>query len=401
MSITAAKGFLAAGTGAGIKASGGPDLAIVVVEDGPVPAAGVFTRNSAAAAPVKLSRQRLRAGLAQAVVLNSGSANAGTGSQGMTDAERVTGRAAELLGVDPNLVLMCSTGPIGSRLPISRMLDALPGLVNVLYSDVPTKTFDGVKNIEVTTGPTHGGAAAAEAILTTDSRAKTTVIAGDGFVVGGMAKGAGMLRPDMATMLCVLTTDAVVDTAMLGHALAEAVPITFNSLNVDGCESTNDTVLLLASGKGARAGPDEFGEAVEAACRKLAYEMAADAEGASRVVKLRMSGAPDHESARRYGRVIADSALVRSSFYGGDPNWGRILAALGTCQVDPFEVSIAYAGFRVADQGTAYPFDDQKLAKLLTGDFVIDVVVGKGSGEAEIITTDLTPDYVRFNGERS
>lgn len=381
MSITAAKGFLAAGTGAGIKASGGPDLAIVVVEDGPVPAAGVFTRNSAAAAPVKLSRQRLRAGLAQAVVLNSGSANAGTGPQGMTDAERVTGRAAELLGVDPNLVLMCSTGPIGSRLPIGRMLDALPGLLASVQAD--------------------GGAAAAEAILTTDSRAKTTVIAGDGFVVGGMAKGAGMLRPDMATMLCVLTTDAVVDTAMLGHALAEAVPITFNSLNVDGCESTNDTVLLLASGKGARARPDEFGEAVEAACRKLAYEMAADAEGASRVVKLRMSGAPDHESARRYGRVIADSALVRSSFYGGDPNWGRILAALGTCQVDPFEVSIAYAGFRVADQGTAYPFDDQKLAKLLTGDFVIDVVVGKGSGEAEIITTDLTPDYVRFNGERS
>jgi glutamate N-acetyltransferase/amino-acid N-acetyltransferase len=247
----------------------------------------------------------------------------------------------------------------------------------------------------------EGSSDAAEAILTTDSRAKTTVVRGEGFVVGGMAKGAGMLRPDMATMLCVLTTDAAVDSATLGMALAGAVPVTFNSLNVDGCESTNDSVILLASGKGAPVAADEFGAAVEAACRKLAYEMAADAEGASRVVKLRMSGAADDESARRYGRSIADSALVRSSFYGGDPNWGRILAALGVCQVEPADVSIAYEGIRVADQGSAYPFDDQKLAKLLTGDFVVDVAVGGGDGAAEIVTTDLTPDYVRFNGERS
>ena len=381
LSVTAARGFLAAGSAAGIKDSGSLDLAIVIADGEPVPAAGVFTRNRAAAAPVTLSRNRLRAGLAHAVVLNSGSANAGTGSNGMMDAEQVTDRVAELLGTDPNLILMCSTGPIGSPLPVRQMLDALPGLVGSARND--------------------GGFAAAEAILTTDSRAKTTVVDGKGFVVGGMAKGSGMLRPDMATMLCVLTTDAAVDASTLGRVLADVVPVTFNSLNVDGCESTNDTVLLLASGKAAQAGTDDLGRAVETACRKLAYEMAADAEGASRVVKLRISGAPDHDAARQYGRAIADSALVRASFYGGDPNWGRILAALGACQVDPSAVSITYEGIRVADQGIAYPFDDQKLAKLLTGDFVVDVGVGGGSGAAEVITTDLTPDYVRFNGERS
>jgi len=380
VSVTAAGGFVAAGAAAGIKTSGELDLAIVIADEA-VAAAGVFTRNRAAAAPVTLSRRRLTAGRTRAVVLNSGSANAGTGPDGMTDAEHVTGRVAELVGADPDLILMCSTGPIGSRLPVSRMIDALPGLVGSANSE--------------------GSSDAAEAILTTDSRAKTTVVRGEGFVVGGMAKGAGMLRPDMATMLCVLTTDAAVDSATLGMALAGAVPVTFNSLNVDGCESTNDSVILLASGKGASVAADEFGAALEAACRKLAYEMAADAEGASRVVKLRMSGAADDESARRYGRSIADSALVRSSFYGGDPNWGRILAALGVCQVEPADVSIAYEGIRVADQGSAYPFDDQKLAKLLTGDFVVDVAVGGGDGAAEIVTTDLTPDYVRFNGERS
>ena len=150
-----------------------------------------------------------------------------------------------------------------------------------------------------------------------------------------------------------------------------------------------------------QAGTDELGQSVEAACRNLAYEMVADAEGASRVVRLRLAGAPDDEAARGYGRAVADSALVRSSFYGGDPNWGRILAALGTCQVDPDGVSIDYEGIRVARQGVAHPFDDQKLAKLLTGDFVVDIAVGPGSGSAEILTTDLTPDYVRFNGERS
>ena len=381
MTVTAAKGFLAAGASAGIKPAGGPDLAIVIAQDQPVPAAGMFTRNRAAAAPVVMSRRRLMAGAARAVILNSGSANAGTGADGMADAQRVTGRVGELVGADPGHILMYSTGPIGSRLPVPKILAALPGLVGSATGE--------------------GGFAAAEAILTTDSRAKATVARGDGFVVGGMAKGSGMLRPDMATMLCVLTTDAAVDVALLGRVLADVVPITFNSLNVDGCESTNDTVLLMASGKGAPAQPDDFGYSVEMACRQLAYEMAADAEGASRVVRIRVAGAPDDEAARGYGRAVADSALVRSSFYGGDPNWGRILAALGACQVDPAAVAIKYEGISVAQHGSSHPFDDQKLAKLLTGDFAIDIEVGAGEGEAEILTTDLTPDYVRFNGEPS
>jgi glutamate N-acetyltransferase/amino-acid N-acetyltransferase len=381
MSVTAARGFLAGAVAGGIKDPIRSDLTIVVAEDGPVPAAGAFTRNSAAAAPVVLSRTRMAGGRARAVLLNSGCANAGTGPAGMEDAKLITRRAAGLLGADPDTILMCSTGPIGSRLPVERVLSSLPGLV-----DKASRT---------------GGDDAAEAILTTDSRAKTALFGGDGFVVGGMAKGAGMLRPDMATMLCVLTTDAEADASTLGSILAKALPSTFNSLNVDGCESTNDSVLLLASGRGPRASIDELSAAVEATCGKLARDMAADAEGASRVVTLRIAGADDGATARRYGRIIADSVLVRSSFYGGDPNWGRILAALGTCQVDPNLVSIAYEGIGVATAGTAMAFDDQMLAKRLTADFSVDIVVGEGDGRAEIVTTDLTPDYVRFNGERS
>ena len=380
MSVTAAHGFVAAGIRAGIK-SAGPDLAIVIAERGPVPAAGVFTRNSAAAAPVVVSRQRLHTGRARAVVLNSGCANAGTGSQGLVDTERVTEAAARLLLSDSDSILMCSTGPIGPPLPTERLVAALPALI------------EGAS--------VQGGQGAAEAILTTDSRTKTVALDGGGFVVGGMAKGAGMLRPDMATMLCVLTTDAIAPPEMLRTILADVVGPTFNSLNVDGCESTNDSVVLLASGETVTPHPDHLAGAVEAACRQLARQMAADAEGASRVVTIRIGGAADHEAAHRYGRAVSDSALVRSSFYGGDPNWGRILAALGTCQVDPAAVSIAYEGHCVADGGVAFPFDDRELAKVLTGDFVIDIVVGEGGGEAQIITTDLTPDYVRFNGERS
>ncbi|MGH8927838.1 MAG: bifunctional glutamate N-acetyltransferase/amino-acid acetyltransferase ArgJ [Acidimicrobiia bacterium] len=381
MSVTAASGFVAAAGTAGIKSSGDPDLAVVIAEDGPVPAAGVFTRNSAAAAPVTLSRRRLGGGRARAVLVNSGSANAGTGRDGVVDAEKVTKRLADLLTSEPELVLMCSTGPIGVRLPVDRIVSSLPGLVASADRD--------------------GGSAAAAAIITTDSQPKTAIHHGNGFTVGGMAKGAGMLRPDMATMLCVLTTDAEVNSDMLRYALEDAVPVTFNSLNIDGCESTNDSVILMASGRGMRVRADEFGEAVEAVCRRLALEMAADAEGSTRVVTLRIAGAADDQTARRYGKTIADSVLVRASFYGGDPNWGRILAALGTCQVDPTKVHIAYEGFTVAEQGTGVPFDDQKLAKVLTGDFVIDVIVGEGRGAAQVVTTDLTPDYVRFNGERS
>lgn len=381
MTVTAARGFLASAVTAGITERARLDLTIVLAQDGPVPAAGVFTRNAAAAAPVVLSRARVSRGSARAVILNSGCANAGTGPAGMADAELITRNAADLLDADRDTVLMCSTGPIGPRLPADRIIRSLPRLLTEASAD--------------------GGELAAQAILTTDSRPKMAVVEGDGFVVGGMAKGAGMLRPDLATMLCLLTTDAACHPATLGRLLSEAVQPTFNSLNVDGCESTNDSVLLLASGHGAQPADDDLGSAVESACRQLARDIATDAEGASRVVTLRISGASDDVTARLYGRNVADSGLVRASFYGGDPNWGRILAALGTSQVDPAAVSIAYEGFAVAEAGTGLPFDDQELSKLLIGDFVVDIVVGAGRGKAEIVTTDLTPDYVRFNGERS
>jgi glutamate N-acetyltransferase/amino-acid N-acetyltransferase len=380
VTVTAPAGFIAAG-GFGQVKKEGLDLSLVVAEGGPVAAAGVFTRNTAAAAPVLLSRRRLRGGRAQAVVINSGCANAGTGPNGLEDAERITSRLAALLAIDPETVLMCSTGPIGSRLPVDSMLSALPGLV----ADATPA----------------GGERAAEAILTTDTRSKTVVVRGDGFLVGGMAKGAAMIRPDLATMLCLLTTDAQAEPAALQQALAAATQTTFNSLNVDGCESTNDSVILLASGQGPRVSEGRLAEAVAEACGRLAYQMAADAEGASRVVMLQISGANDDDGARRLGRSIADSALVRSSFYGGDPNWGRILSVLGSSRVDPAGVRIAYAGVVVADRGVGLPFDDQELAKRLTGDFVVEVEVGSGPGRARVVTTDLTPEYVRFNGERS
>ncbi|HUO46382.1 MAG TPA: bifunctional ornithine acetyltransferase/N-acetylglutamate synthase, partial [Acidimicrobiia bacterium] len=355
MSVTAPDGFVAAGVSAGIKPDG-LDLALVVAEDGPVPAAAVFTRNSAAAAPVLMSRRKLSRGRARAVLLNSGCANAGTGTEGVVDAEKVTKRTAALLAAEPDHIVMCSTGPIGTYLPVERIISALPALV----ADTTRE----------------GNVTAAEAILTTDTRAKAVVVEPGGFKLGGIAKGAAMLRPDMATMLCVLTTDAMTNAATLLYALTAAVPHTFNCLNVDGCESTNDTVVLLSSGRGPQIPEWELVEVVTEACRNLAWQMAGDAEGASRVVTLRIGGAPDQQAARHYGRAIADSALVRSSFYGGDPNWGRILAALGTCSVDPKGVSIAYQGFGVADMGTALTFDDQEVAKHLTGDFVVDIIVG-------------------------
>jgi glutamate N-acetyltransferase/amino-acid N-acetyltransferase len=381
VTVTAARGFIASGIVAGLKQPADLDLALVVAEQGEVAAAGMFTTNAAAAAPVQLTRDRIASGRTRAVILNSGCANAGTGSSGMADAERVTAGVAALLGTSPPAVLMCSTGPIGPRLPVVSIERSLTRLVESLDRD--------------------GGATAAAAILTTDSGPKTSVIDGDGFVVGGMAKGAGMLRPDLATMLCVLTTDAAVEADALQMALATAVPPTFNSLNIDGCESTNDTVLLLASGAAGPVPAARVAAAVEEACRNLALQLAADAEGATRVVRLMVSGATDDAAARRYGKAVADSALVRASFFGGDPNWGRILAALGTCGLDPAVLTVAYEGQRVAEAGVGVDHDDHEIAKLLTGDFRVEIGLGKGPGRAEILTTDLTPDYARLNGARS
>jgi glutamate N-acetyltransferase/amino-acid N-acetyltransferase len=382
VSVTAAAGFTASGVSAGIKSSGGLDLALVLATDGPVNAAGVFTQNAAAAAPVAVSRRYLASGKARAVLINSGCANAGTGPQGLEDAETTTRSLAMLLGCRADEVLVCSTGPIGPRLPVSRIDAALPSLVSA--------------------ASIAGGVDAAEAILTTDSATKTVVIEAEGYTIGGMAKGAGMLRPNLATMLAVLTTDAVVEVDVLRRTLSEAVESSFNSLNVDGSESTNDTVLVLASGRsGFRPDPDDFGKSLEEACRRLARAMADDAEGASKVVTIMVEGAVDASTARRLGRTVADSGLVRASFYGADPNWGRILAALGTAGVSPQTLDISYGSVGVARSGVALTFDDEAASAAMSGDFTVFITVGDGGGQAEVITTDLTPDYVRFNGERS
>jgi len=386
MSITAPEGFTAAGVSAGIKRDGALDLAIVAAEAA-VPAAAVFTTNMAAAAPVRLSRKHLAASAeARAVVLNSGCANAATGERGRAVSELTANRTAELLGCAPEDVLVCSTGTIGTHLA--------PEVV----------TAGVVEAVGELGGEVEDGTEAARAIMTTDTVPKEVIVRADGFTVGGMAKGAGMIRPDMATMLVVLTTDANVTADVLDEALRIAVDYSFHALNVDGCPSTNDSVIVLASGaSGFTPEPEDLAAALTGASVDLARRIAADAEGASRVVTLAVTGAIDDAAARNMGRTVADSALVRSSFYGADPNWGRIVAALGEVdeEVDFGDVTIGFAGTTVARHGVAVKFDEAAVIEAMEGDFGVAISVGVGPGTARVFTTDLTPDYVRFNAERS
>lgn len=382
MSVTAAEGFTAGGVAAGIKPEGALDLALVDA-GAPVPAVGVFTTNTAAAPPVLLTRAHLESGTARAVVLSSGCANAATGAAGMEASRQTAIAVADRLGCAPDDVLVCSTGPIGAVVPVDRIA---AGLARIRLD---------------ATGHTD----AATAILTTDSHPKEEAVAGaGGYTIGGMAKGAGMIRPDMATMLAVITTDAVADAPLLDKALRRAVSRSFNALNIDGCESTNDTVILLASGaSGITPEPEVFAEEVTDVCRRLAHQMAADAEGATRVVTIELSGASDEETALVLARAVADSALVRSSFYGADPNWGRIVAALGATRI-PFDldaIDIAYDGMVVASRGLDAGIDSDAVADKLASDFTVSVTVGDGPGSCSLLTTDLTPEYVVFNGERS
>jgi glutamate N-acetyltransferase/amino-acid N-acetyltransferase len=295
---------------------------------------------------------------------------------------------AQALGCAPEEVLVCSTGTIGTPLPVAAVQAGVDQAVGELAAGAAA------------------GERAAKAIMTTDTVPKQTSVVSDaGWSVGAIAKGAGMIRPDMATMLAVVTTDAVIDSESAQTALRRAVDVSFHELNIDGCASTNDTVILLASGaSGVSPAPDDFAKALATACRTMAVAMAKDAEGASKMVLLRVSGANDADEARHFGRTISDSALVRSAFYGGDPNWGRIVGALGTVASPEAvaSVDIDFCGVAVARGGVGVPHDEEALVETLTaGDFSLHVKVGKGPGEAQILTTDLTPDYVRFNGERS
>ncbi|MDJ0953222.1 MAG: bifunctional glutamate N-acetyltransferase/amino-acid acetyltransferase ArgJ [Acidimicrobiia bacterium] len=387
MSVTAPQGFVATGVAAGVKESGALDVALVAGPSNAV-AAAVFTRNRAAAAPVELSRGQLaRRQDMRAVVLNSGCANAATGPGGLADARAMVNAAASAVGCSHEQVLVCSTGGIGKPLPTKEVVQGVMAAGERLA-----------------TSP-EAGTLAARAIMTTDTVPKESTFAAAGFSVGGMAKGAGMVRPDMATMLVVLTTDAIADSATLDTALRAAVDESFHALNIDGCPSTNDTVIVLASGASGVA-PDvtELTDAVAAVCWDLANQLARDAEGAGRVVMIDVVGAETDAVAREAGRLVADSALVKSAFFGGDPNWGRLLGALGATDLkfDPNEFGVAYDGIDIARDGVAVAHDADALhAAIASGDFIVTMTIGTGPGAARVITTDLTPEYVTFNAEYS
>lgn len=385
MSVTAAKGFVAAGVACGVKASGDPDLSLVATADGrPVEAAAVFTDNKMTAAPVLTSDAHLRhtAGHAAAVILNSGNANAATGAQGRADAQAMCAAVAAELGCDPHEVLVCSTGLIGIPLPIDTILAGVPALAAARTSD--------------------GGAAAAEAIRTTDTARKETLVpVGDtGAVVGGMAKGAAMLSPNMATMLAVLTTDAEVASSELRQMLRAAVSTSFNILMTDACRSTNDTVILLASGAAGPVPHDQLATAIGQACADLAFQMAGDAEGATKVVKLQVTGAASDADAEAGARQIARSALCKCSWFGQDPYWGRLASELGSAGIDfdQEQVSVSYGGVTVAAGGINAAHDEEAVRAHMAErhlDIVCDL--GLGDGHFTVLTNDLTHEYVDEN----
>ena len=385
MSITTPRGFTAAGLAAGIKASGALDLALVATDDGvPVPTAATFTTNRAAAPPVLVSREHLAAsgGRTSAVVVSSGNANAATGRRGRADAEAMCALVAQGLGVADHEVLVCSTGLIGIPLPMERIVEGIPRLVAARSGD-PAAAGD-----------------AATGILTTDSGRKEVLVEGHAFSVAGMAKGAGMLAPNMATMLAFLTTDAAIEPGVLADLLRIAVGDSFNAMTVVGCTSTNDTVVLMASGRAGPADPNVVVDAVTEACAGLADQMVADAEGASKIVHVRVTGARSDGEAHRAARKVADSLLVKCSLNGEDPYWGRVASDLGSAGVD-FEMdrlAIDYGGVTVCRDGVAAAHDAAAVARHLAGPAVdIHCQLGLADGNAVVMGVDLGYGYIDEN----
>jgi glutamate N-acetyltransferase/amino-acid N-acetyltransferase len=386
VSVTAPLGFRAAGVTAGLKPSNQPDVA-VVLNDGPrYAAAAVFTRNRVQAAPVLWTRQVVASGRVRAVVLNSGGANACTGPLGFQDTHATAEHLAGLLGAGAGEVAVCSTGLIGERLPMDKLL---PGVT------AATK--------EASRG---GGLSAADAIRTTDTVVKIGFRRINGYTIGGMAKGAGMLAPALATMLCVLTTDADLTPAQLDGALRQATAKTFDRLDTDGCMSTNDTVLLLASGAAAKPDmnkPDtnEFTRELTTLCADLARQLQRDAEGASKMIAIEVTGAATEQDAVIVGRAIARSNLLKCAIAGADPNWGRVLAAVGTTDAvfEPDRLNVAINGVWVCRAGAAG--DDRAKADLSGRDVSITVDLSAGPRSATILTTDLTTAYVHENSAYS
>ncbi|MGW5636928.1 bifunctional glutamate N-acetyltransferase/amino-acid acetyltransferase ArgJ [Streptomyces sp. NPDC003832] len=382
MSVTAAKGFTAAGIAAGIKENGNPDLALVVNTGPRRAAAGVFTANRVKAAPVLWSQQVLKSGELTAVVLNSGGANACTGAKGFQDTHATAEKVAETLHIGAGEVAVCSTGLIGVLLPMDKLLPGVETAAAQLSE--------------------HGGEKAAIAIKTTDTVHKTAVVTQDGWTVGGMAKGAGMLAPGLATMLVVLTTDADLDSAALDAALRAATRTTFDRVDSDGCMSTNDTVLLLASGA-AEVTPaaEEFAEAVRAVCDDLGQQLIRDAEGASKDIRIEVVGAATEDDAVEVGRSIARNNLLKCAIHGEDPNWGRVLSAIGTTRAafEPDRLNVAINGVWVCKNGGVGEDRDKVDMRFREVHIVADLAAG--SETATIWTNDLTADYVHENSAYS
>lgn len=388
--VTASAGFRAAGIDAGIKSGGTPDLALILNEGPDFAAAGVFTRNKIKAAPVLWSSQVLEGGRLRAVVLNSGGANACTGAPGFQDSHATAEEAAACLsdwGSDTGAgdVAVCSTGLIGDRLPMDAVLSGIRGIVHELAGGIT------------------GGDGAARAIMTTDTVPKQAAMHHAGtWNVGGMAKGAGMLAPSLATMLCVVTTDAVATADQLDHALRSATARTFDRLDVDGATSTNDTVLLLSSGaSGETVSQDELDEAVFAVCDSLADQLMADAEGVTKRIRITVSGAATEDEALVGARTIARDSLVKTALFGSDPNWGRVLAAIGIAPVelDPDRIRVSFDGAPVCIDGMGAP--GARDVDLTGEDIHVIVDLAAGESTATIRTTDLSHAYVEENSAYS
>ncbi|MCA1943516.1 MAG: bifunctional glutamate N-acetyltransferase/amino-acid acetyltransferase ArgJ [Yonghaparkia sp.] len=377
MTVTAPKGFRAAGVAAGLKSSGALDLALVV-NDGPsTAAAAVFTSNRAKANPILWSQQVITDGAVSAIVLNSGGANCFTGAQGFQTTHATAEAVAEALQVSAGDVLVCSTGLIGEQLDRDALLSGVAAAASGL-------------------GP-HGDDAA-RAIMTTDSVPKTVVVEGPGYTIGGMAKGAGMLAPGLATMLVVLTTDADLPAAELDRALRAATRVSFDRLDSDGCMSTNDQVTLMASGaSGVTPETDAFTLLLVDACMSLALQLQADAEGASHDIQIHVRGAASEDDAVEVGRSIARNNLFKAAVFGNDPNWGRVLAAIGTTSADfdPYQVDVSMNGVRVCHAGAPdRPRDEVDLSPRTV---ILEVELHAGEHAAMILTNDLTHDYVHEN----
>ena len=382
MSVTVPEGFIAAGVRAGLKKSGNPDLALVQ-NLGPLnSAASVFTTNRCLANPVLWSKEVMADGQVSAIVLNSGGANCYTGPEGFQTTHATAEAVADKLGISAGDVIVCSTGLIGEQLDRAKVLAGEDAAAAALHED--------------------GGFDASEAIMTTDSKPKRTVVKREGWTIGGMAKGAGMLAPGLATMLVVLTTDAALSSEQLDQALRAATRVTFDRLDSDGCMSTNDTVSLMASGaSGIEPALAEFTEALTQACKDLALQLLSDAEGSSHDIAIEVINAASEEDAVEVGRSVARNNLFKAAIYGNDPNWGRILAAVGVTKAafDPYNIDVFINGIRVSSKGQ--PDESRDFVDLTPRLVEIQISLNAGDSSATVWTNDLTHEYVEENSAYS